>query len=62
MDYSNFLYLKEEISLIAVMVLLLIYDLFAPAKSLNYFQPIACLLFLAHILMNIFPGDMAEAS
>ena len=61
MDYSNFLYLKEEISLIAVMVLLLIYDLFAPAKSLKYFQPIACLLFLAHILMNIFPGDMAEA-
>lgn len=61
MDYSNFLYLKEEISLIAVMVLLLIYDLFAPAKSLKYFQPITCLLFLAHILMNIFPGDMAEA-
>ncbi len=61
MDYSNFLYLKEEISLIAVMVLLLIYDLFAPTKSLKYFQPIACLLFLAHILMNIFPGDMAEA-
>lgn len=61
MDYSNFLYLKEEISLIAVMVLLLIYDLFAPAKGLKYFQPIACLLFLVHILINIFPSGTLEA-
>lgn len=61
MDYSNFLYLKEELSLIAVMVILLVYDLFAPAKGLKYFQPVACLLFLAHTLMNIFPAGMAEA-
>ena len=61
MDYSNFLYLKEELSLIAVMVLLLIYDLFAPAKGLKYFQPIACLLFLVHTLLNLFPTGTLEA-
>lgn len=61
MDYSNFLYLKEELSLIAVMVLLLVYDLFAPAKGLKYFQPIACLLFLVHTLINIMPAGTAEA-
>ena len=61
MDYSNFLYLKEELSLIAVMVLLLIYDLFAPAKGLKYFQPIACLLFLVHTLINLFPTGTLEA-
>lgn len=61
MDYSNFLYLKEELSLIAVMVLLLVYDLFAPTKGLKYFQPVACLLFLVHTLINIMPVGAAEA-
>ena len=28
MGYSNFLFLKEELSLIAVMLILLVYDLF----------------------------------
>lgn len=61
MDYSNFLYLKEELSLIAVMVLLLIYDLFGSEKSLKYFQPVACLLFLAHTLINILPAGTLVA-
>lgn len=61
MDYSNFLFLKEEISLIAVMVILLIYDLFGSKKSLNYFHPVACVLFLAHTLLNFFPVETSEA-
>lgn len=61
MDYSNFLYLKEEISLVAVMVFLLIYDLFGSPKSLRYFHPVACLLFLAHTLFNLFPAGTQEA-
>ena len=32
MDYSNFLMMKEELSLIAVMVILLLYDLMASKK------------------------------
>ena len=61
MDYSNFLFLKEEISLIAVMVILLIYDLFGSKKSLNYFHPVACVVFLAHTLLNFFPVETSEA-
>lgn len=61
MGYSNFLFLKEELSLIAVMIILLIYDLFGSKKSLNYFHPVACILFLAHTLLNFFPTEAAEA-
>lgn len=61
MDYSNFLYLKEELSLIAVIVLLLVYDLFGPAKSRNYFHPVACMLFLIHTLLNLLPMGTHEA-
>ena len=55
MGYSNFLFLKEELSLIAVMLILLVYDLFGSQKSLKYFHPVACVLFLAHTLLNLFP-------
>ena len=61
MGYSNFLFLKEELSLIAVMVILLIYDLFGYKKSLRYFHPVVCVLFLAHTLLNFFPSVSAEA-
>ena len=33
MDYSSFLEMKAELSLVAVMVILLIYDLFAGGKG-----------------------------
>jgi hypothetical protein len=33
MDYSQFLYMKEELSLIAVIVLLLLFDLLAGEKG-----------------------------
>lgn len=57
MGYSNFLFLKEELSLIAVMLILLVYDLFGSQKSLKYFHPVACVLFLAHTLLNLsLPG------
>ena len=61
MGYSNFLFLKEELSLIAVMLILLVYDLFGSQKSLKYFHPVACVLFLAHTLLNLFPAGTAEA-
>lgn len=61
MGYSNFLFLKEELSLIAVMVILLVYDLFGSKKSLNYFHPVACVLFLIHTLLNLFPSETIEA-
>ncbi len=61
MDYSNFLTMKEELSLVAVMVILLVYDLAASKKALRYFQPVACVLFGIHTLLNIVPGTAAES-
>ncbi|MDR2130700.1 MAG: NADH-quinone oxidoreductase subunit N [Odoribacteraceae bacterium] len=61
MDYSNFIYLKEELSLIAVIVILLLYDIFGSKKSLNYFQPVACLLVGVHLLLTCCPARAALA-
>lgn len=61
MDYSNFLVMKEELSLVAVMVILLLYDVFGSKKSLWYFQPVACILFAVHTLLHVVPSTAAEA-
>ncbi|MDR3236756.1 MAG: NADH-quinone oxidoreductase subunit N [Prevotellaceae bacterium] len=61
MDYSNFINLKEELSLIAVVLILLLYDIFGSKRSLKYFQPAACLLMVAHIVVNIMPETAASA-
>ena len=61
MDYSNFLMMKEELSLIAVIVVLLLYDLCASKKALRYFQPVACVLVGVHTLLNLGPGAAGEA-
>ncbi len=57
MDYSSFLQMREEFSLLAVMVFLLIYDIFAGEKALKYFQPIALVLLVAHTALNCVPRD-----
>ncbi|MCD7973538.1 MAG: NADH-quinone oxidoreductase subunit N [Candidatus Azobacteroides sp.] len=56
MDLSNFLLMRHEISLVVVFVILLIYDLFASAKTRQYFQPVACLLFALHTAYGFFPA------
>jgi NADH-quinone oxidoreductase subunit N len=61
MDYSSFIYLKEELSLIAVIVILLLYDIFGSKRSLNYFQPVACLLLVGHILLTCCPAHAVLA-
>jgi NADH-quinone oxidoreductase subunit N len=53
MDYSNFLSMQQEISLIAVFLLMLCYDIFGSEKSAAYFQPVACGLFFLHTLFGI---------
>ena len=60
MDYSSFLEMKAELSLVAVMVILLIYDLFAGEKGMRWFQPLACILVAAQILYNIVPTGNVE--
>ncbi len=67
MDYSQFLVMKEELSLIAVILILFIADLFMSPDAhkrdgrpvLNTMLPVA--LMLIHIVVTIVPGPVAEA-
>ena len=60
MDYISFLQLHDELSLLAVIVILLIYDIFGGEKSLRYFQPVAIVLFSVHTLLNCVPRNPFE--
>lgn len=62
MDYSSFLQMREELSLIGVMIFLLIFDIFASKNLIKYFQPIALVLFAVHIILNCVPRDAFEVA
>ena len=62
MDYSSFLQMREEFSLLAVMVFLLVYDIFAGEKGLKYFQPVALVLLTVHTVLNCMPRDAFEVA
>jgi NADH-quinone oxidoreductase subunit N len=57
MDYSSFLQMHEEFSLLGIMVFLLIYDIFAGEKAMKYFQPLALILLVIHTIFNAIPRD-----
>ena len=67
MDYSQFLYIREELSLIAVLLILFVADLFMSPDAhkqngharLNTFLPV--ILLTLHILFNLIPSEPAEA-
>lgn len=61
MDYSQFLYMKDELSLIVVLLIVFLFDLFASEKARKYFQPLVCVLMGVQILVNILPEQSAEA-
>lgn len=62
MDYSQFLYMRPELSLIAVIVILFLYDLFAGDKARRFLHPLACLLLVAQIVSNLIPtGEPVNA-
>lgn len=56
MDYSQFLFMRPELSLIAVIGILFLYDLFADDRGRKYFHLIACVLVLVQILVNLIPA------
>lgn len=60
MNYSSFLQMQEELSLLVVIVILLIYDIFAGEKSLRFFQPVAIVLFSIHTILNCIPHHPFE--
>ena len=54
--------MRPELSLIVVIVILFLYDLFAGEKLQKYIQPLSCMLLLIHIVINIIPlKNPAEA-
>lgn len=61
MNFSNLLYMREEISLVVVIILLLIFDLFVTGKARTYFHLIACLLLGLHTVINLVPMQDAQA-
>ena len=67
MDYSQFLLMKEELSLIAVIVILFIADLFmSPDAHKNDGKPmlntmLPVVLLIIHTLITIIPGPAADA-
>jgi len=62
MNYASFLQLHDELSLLAVIVILLIYDIFAGEKAMRYFQPFAIILFGIHTVLNCMPRESFEVA
>lgn len=61
MNYSDFLYMRDELSLLIVILFLLVYDLIAGKKGMKYFQPVAIVAFTIHTAFNILPYAAGEA-
>lgn len=62
MNYiENFLFMRSEVSLLAVILFLLLFDLIAGKKGMKYFQPIAIVVFAVHTILNLFPGEEGTA-
>lgn len=61
MDYSNiFTYMQAEVTLVAVIVLLFLYDLIAGERGRRYFSAVACGLLAVQAVVNIVPGTAGE--
>lgn len=52
--------MRDELSLLLVMLFLLIYDLVAGKKGMKYFQPVAIVAFAIHTALNILPYGAGE--
>ncbi len=55
MDFSNFLLMKQEISLMVVFIILFLYDVFCSEKRKQQFQLVACSLFAIHTIFGFLP-------
>jgi NADH-quinone oxidoreductase subunit N len=63
-DYSQFLNMIPEVTLMALLVIVFLVDLFTAPKvgevaQRRWFNPLVCVLMLAHVLINIFPTEAA---
>ena len=66
MDYTQFLVMKEELSLIIVMVLIFLADLFVDSRTNSprpkFFTLLPVLLMVVHTAINIIPGAEARSA
>ncbi|MDR3339044.1 MAG: NADH-quinone oxidoreductase subunit N [Candidatus Symbiothrix sp.] len=61
MDFNNFLLMGQEIGLIAVFLILFIYDIIGSEKSKRYFYPFTCIIFAIFTLWGFCPKPAGEA-
>ena len=63
MDFSNFFIMRQELGLLAIFVILLVFDIFATeTKAMKWFRPFAILLFTVQTLIGFLfqaPGGIA---
>ncbi len=60
-NFSNFLFMRSEVSLLVVIVFLLLYDLIAGKKGMKYFQPVAIALLAIHTVLHLWPHETGTA-
>lgn len=60
-NFTNFLFMRSEVSLLAVIVILLLFDLMAGKKGMKYFQPVAIILLAVHTILNLWPHEAGTA-
>ncbi|MDR3189547.1 MAG: NADH-quinone oxidoreductase subunit N [Prevotellaceae bacterium] len=59
--FSDFLLMRQEISLMAVFLILLMYDVVASGRSKAYFHLTACVLLGLHAALGFAPADAGSA-
>lgn len=60
-NYSQVLFMRDELSLTAILLILLVFDLFASERARPWAGSLACGLMGIHILINIFPMQEISA-
>ena len=58
MDYTSILSMHQELSLIAVFLLVFVMDLFLPDKHRYYMRRIACVLLGIQLVTNLTPDEV----
>ena len=56
-DYSQFLRMLPEVTLMAMLVITCGADFFSVGKERKWFNPLVCVLMVAHLVINIFPVE-----
>lgn len=56
-DYSQFLRMLPEVTLMAMLVITFGADFFSVGKKRKWFNPLVCVLMVAHLVINIFPVE-----